>query len=78
MNSQQFQAAGNDRLRFVFDGSVVSRTLTSGATYGDIAQMLSETRRQLHGNPIAIDVTLAYCAPSLRRESNAAVSNVNH
>jgi hypothetical protein len=75
MNYGQFGVTDSDRLRFVFDGSVVSHDLAIGATYGDIARMLNQTRRQLHGNPIAIDVTLGYCAPARSRRLDAATDD---
>ena len=66
MYIDQFAATRSDRLRFVFDGSVVSQTIEHRSTYGDIARMFNETVRMRHGNPIAIDVTVTCRVPSKR------------
>lgn len=54
--------AGHDRLRFVFDGAVVSVGLAANSTFEDVARTLGELEPQGYGNPVAIDVTMA--APS--------------
>lgn len=76
MHFEQLPTTDSNRLRFVFDGSVVSHHLAAGATYGDIARMLNQTRRQLYGNPIAIDVTLGYRAPGLSRSRAGTTKDI--
>jgi hypothetical protein len=51
--------AGNSRLRFVFNGTVVLFSLAADATLEDIALALGGLEPQKYGNPVAIDVTLA-------------------
>jgi hypothetical protein len=58
MQSVQVNDPGRSRLRFVFDGAVVSLSLGAHATFGEIARRLSELSRRRYGNPVAIDVTL--------------------
>ncbi len=55
--------AGDSRLRFVFDDSVVSCRLAANAVFEDVALALGGLGQQHNGTPIAIDVTLA-CAPA--------------
>ncbi len=58
MYFDQHHAAAHDRLRFVFNGAVEQHHLPAGSTFGDIARMYNDSKRMLHGNPIAIAVTL--------------------
>jgi hypothetical protein len=76
MHFKQLPRTNSDRLRFVFNGSVVSHHLVAGTTYGDIARMLDQTRRQLRGNPIAIDVILGYCAPGQLRSRVGTIKGI--
>jgi hypothetical protein len=66
MNFEQHHQGADARLRFLYGASERSRNIDSGATYGDIARMVNESRRQLHGNPIAIHVTLGQTTPDAR------------
>ena len=51
--------ARSSRLRFVFDDAVVSFSVAADTTLEDIARTFDELAPQHHGNPIAIEVTLA-------------------
>jgi hypothetical protein len=62
MQSLRADNAGNGRLRFLFDGAVVSFGLAANSTFEDVARTLGELEPQGYGNPVAIDVTMA--APS--------------
>ncbi len=55
--------AGDGRLRFVFDDAVVSFRLPANATLEDVARTWRELTPEHHGNPIAIDVTMAVLGP---------------
>lgn len=72
MNMQQLEIADSGRLRLIFGGSVVSHELAAGATYGDIARLLTQTNRRIPGTPLGIDVTLGYCVPTRSRGLGAA------
>jgi hypothetical protein len=49
--------ANEARLRFVFNGKVVSYRVAPDTTFGDIAGTLGKLPRRRYGNPLAIDVT---------------------
>ena len=59
MQPNRVAHVGDSRLRFVFDDSVASFRLCANATFEDVARKWGELTPQHHGNPIAIDVTLA-------------------
>jgi hypothetical protein len=59
MQPIQVDHSGDSRLRFVFHDAVLSFSLAANSTFEDIARTLSELEPQCHGNPVAIDVTLA-------------------
>jgi len=46
------------RLRFIFDGAVVSLALATDATIEDIARILGSFPSPRYGDPVAIDITL--------------------
>jgi hypothetical protein len=73
MQPIQVDHAGDNRLRFVFDGAVVSFSLAAHATFEDIARTLGELAQQHYNNPLAIDVTFA--VPSESFGSPHVVSN---
>ena len=62
---QAFDVAGVNRLRFVFDDTVLSLSLAADATFNDIAQALTALPRSPCRGPIAIDVTVARRASEL-------------
>ena len=59
MHLTQADHAGNSCLRFIFDDGLASFSLPANATYEDIARTWDELAPLHHGNPVAIDVTLA-------------------
>jgi len=59
MMCAQIDRPGDSRLRFIFDGSMISRTLPANATFEDVALTLGALTRRSRGAPVAIDVTLA-------------------
>jgi hypothetical protein len=59
MQAVHLNHAEDSRLRFVFDGAVVSLRLAANATFEDIARTLEELAPQHYGDPLVIDVTLA-------------------
>ena len=61
MQSIQANHIKDSRLRFVFNRSVMSFSVASDATFGEIAQTLGELSKRRYGNPVAIDVTLKRC-----------------
>jgi hypothetical protein len=46
------------RLRFIFNGAVVSLAVATDATIEDIARILGSLPRPRYGDPFAIDLTL--------------------
>ncbi|HEY0282985.1 MAG TPA: hypothetical protein VGC27_10230 [Rhizomicrobium sp.] len=58
MQFVQADHAKDSRLRFVFNHSVMSFSLASDATFGEIALTLDDISNRRHGNPLAIDVRL--------------------
>jgi hypothetical protein len=58
MQPSQVDHTGDSRLRFVFDGAVVSCGLATRATFEDIARTLDEVAPLHCGNPVSIDLTL--------------------
>ena len=62
MQSIRTDNAGSGRLRFVFDGAVVSVGFAVNTTLEDVARTLGDLEPQGYGNPVAIDVIMA--APS--------------
>jgi len=56
---QAYDVAGINRLRFVFDDTVLSLSLAADATFADVAEALSGLSRTARPGPIAIDVTMA-------------------
>ena len=61
MQSIQIDHAKDSRLRFVFNHSVMSFSLASDATFGEVAQTLGALSNRRHGNPVAIDIKLKRC-----------------
>jgi hypothetical protein len=59
MHHIQIDHTCDSRIRFVFSDAVVSLDLAADATFEDIARKLGELKATRHGNPVAIDVTLA-------------------
>jgi hypothetical protein len=62
---QAYDIAGINRLRFVFDDTVLSLDLAADATFADVAEALSGLSRTTRPGPIAIDVTVARRASRL-------------
>jgi hypothetical protein len=58
MQFDQTDHVPDNRLRFVFDNTVVSYRVAANTTFEDIARRLGPLTRRHHGNPIAIDITL--------------------
>jgi len=58
MNSNNAKHAGDSRLRFVFDDTVVSFSMSNNVTYGEIARTLGEISNPRYCSPVAIDITL--------------------
>ncbi|MBE0531763.1 MAG: hypothetical protein IH626_13115 [Rhodospirillales bacterium] len=58
----------DNRLRFIFNDTVVAVRLAANATFEDIARTLGKLPRQRYGDPLAIDVTLA---PDVSVRANA-------
>jgi hypothetical protein len=50
--------APDNRLRFVYNDAVVSFSVASDVTFGEIAQTLDCLSSEREDNPVAIDVTL--------------------
>ena len=48
----------DNRLRFVYNDAVVSFSVASDVTFGEIARTLDCLSSAREGNPVAIDVTL--------------------
>jgi hypothetical protein len=61
MQSIQVDHAKDNRLRFVFNHSVMSFSVAPDATFGEIARTLGGLSSRRHGNPVAIDVKLKRC-----------------
>ncbi|QEX17580.1 hypothetical protein FRZ44_28820 [Hypericibacter terrae] len=49
--------APDHRLRFVYNDAVVSFSVASDVTFGEIAQTLDCLSSEREGNPVAIDLT---------------------
>jgi len=64
MQPAQRDHAGDRRLRFVFDDSVMSFSLATDATFEDVARKWGLVARRHAGTPLAIDVTLPVPSPS--------------
>jgi len=64
----------DNRLRFIFNDTVVAVRLAANATFEDIARTLGKLPRQRYGDPLAIDVTLdpGVSAPAEPRRSGYA------
>ena len=58
----------DNRLRFIFNDTVVAVRLAANATFEDIARTLGNLPRQRYGDPLAIDVTLE---PDVSGRANA-------
>jgi hypothetical protein len=61
MQSIQVDHAGDNRLRFVFNHSVMSFSVAPETTFGEVARTLGGLSSRRHGNPVAIDVKLKRC-----------------
>jgi hypothetical protein len=59
MHYTHIDYAGDGRVKFVFSDTVVTLSLATDATFEDIARTLGDLKTSRHGNPVAIDVTLA-------------------
>ncbi len=55
---------GENRLRFVFDDTVISFAIAPDATFADVARKWGEVEPRDRGSPIAIDVTLIDALPN--------------
>ena len=58
MNYAENNTPPSIRLRMLFDNAVVMRKLTSGATYGDLAELWDDAKHEHTGPTVAIAVTL--------------------
>ena len=58
MQSIQTDHLKDNRLRFVFNHSVMSFSVAPDATFGEIARTLGGLSNRRYGNPVAIDVKL--------------------
>jgi hypothetical protein len=54
-----YDAAGVNRLRFVFEDTVFSLGVAADATFADVAEALVRLSGPARRSPIAIDVTVA-------------------
>jgi hypothetical protein len=63
MNTLRANNSGENRLRFVFDDTVMSFGLAPDATFADVARKWGEVEPRDRGSPIAIDVTLLGAMP---------------
>lgn len=59
MQTAHANRAGDSRLRFVFDGSVVSLNRAVDVSVWEIAEAMDDLRER-YGEPVAIDVTLGF------------------
>jgi hypothetical protein len=62
---QAYDGTGINRLRFVFNDTVLSLGLAADATFSDVAEALSGLSRSARPGPTAIDVTVAQRASCL-------------
>jgi len=60
-----YDVAGINRLRSVFNDTVLSLSLAADATFADVAEALSGLSRTTRPGPTAIDVTVAQRASRL-------------
>ncbi len=72
---QAYDGTGINRLRFVFNDTVLSLGLAADATFSDVAEALSGLSRSASPGPTAIDVTLGQRAS---RSDNMPVSLRRH
>ena len=63
MASMRANDTGENRLRFVFDDTVMSFAIAADATFADVARKWGDVEPRDRGNPIAIDVTLIGASP---------------
>jgi hypothetical protein len=58
MRAFRIDQVRHSQFKFVFSNKVVSFSLDSNVTYGEIARTLAENSRRSYGNQVAIDVTV--------------------
>ena len=66
MQAIHVNRAEDSRLRFVFDGSVVSLNRAVDVSVWEIAEAMDDLRER-YGEPVAIDVTLGFRLPPVQR-----------
>lgn len=74
MRPGQIDNSGEAHLRMIFEGAVVSSSLETDATFGDVARTLSDLSGHGYGNAVAIDVTLPDATLASHRHSDACVA----